>query len=194
MTVAAEADAGFIVGAYASSPTAGRWDPAPESEYLEELAGVAGILGLELPWLGSLHPHDEPWLLANLPPRWQVVLTSVGYTVAAVARDPTHGLASDHVDGRRAAVASVAEMRAGVRRLNDSAGTAVVTAVELQAGPGRAPGRHSARAEPLRPPSPRRRSRPGARQGVPPARGRDRRHQGLRRTGRDRPELGPVGH
>ena len=140
MTVAAEADAGLIVGAYASSPTAGRWDPAVESEYLDGLAGVPGIRGLELPWLGSLHPHDEPWLLANLPPRWQVVLTSVGYTVAAVARDPTHGLASDDAEGRRAAVANVADMLAGVRRLNDSAGNAVVTAVELQAGPGPHPG------------------------------------------------------
>ncbi|WP_104165488.1 DUF4862 family protein [Cryobacterium sp. N22] len=136
MTVAAEADAGFIVGAYAGSPTAGRWDPAVESEYLDGLAGVAGIRGLELPWLGSLHPHDESWLLATLPPGWQVVLTSVGYTVAAVARDPAHGLASDDAGGRRAAVTNVAEMLAGVRRLNDSAGSAVVTAVELQAGPG----------------------------------------------------------
>ena len=136
MSVCAGQGSGIIVGAYASSPTAHRWDPAVESSYLAGLAEVAGIRGLELPWLGSLHPHDEPWLLATLPPRWQVVLTSVGYTVAAVARDPTHGLASDDAEGRRAAVANVAEMLAGVRRLNDSAGNAVVTAVELQAGPG----------------------------------------------------------
>ena len=136
MSVSAGPGSGIIVGAYAGSPTAHRWDPAVESSYLAGLAEVAGIRGLELPWLGSLHPHDEPWLLATLPPRWRVVLTSVGYTVAAVARDPRHGLASDDAGGRRAAVANVTQMLAGVRRLNDSAGSSVVTAVELQAGPG----------------------------------------------------------
>ncbi|QYF74526.1 DUF4862 family protein [Cryobacterium sp. PAMC25264] len=110
--------------------------PAVESSYLGGLAEIAGIRGLELPWLGSLHPHDEPGLLAALPARWQVVLTSVGYTVAAVARDPRHGLASEDAEGRRAAVANVAAMLAGARRLNDSAGNAVVIAIELQAGPG----------------------------------------------------------
>ncbi|WP_166793259.1 DUF4862 family protein [Cryobacterium lactosi] len=136
MSDSAGPGAGLIVGAYASSPTAHRWDPAVESSYLGGLAEVAGIRGLELPWLGSLHAHDEPWLLATLPARWQVVLTSVGYTVAAVAGDPRHGLASEDAEGRRAAVANVAAMLAGVRRLNDSAGTPVVIAVELQAGPG----------------------------------------------------------
>lgn len=140
MSVIAGQGSGIIVGAYASSPTAQGWDPVVESSYFAGLAEVAGIRGLELPWLGSLHPHDEPWLVATLPPRWQVVLTSVGYTVAAVARDPRHGLASDDAGGRCAAVANVAEMLAGVRRLNDSAGHAVVTAVELQAGPGPHPG------------------------------------------------------
>ena len=136
MSPSAGPGAGLIVGAYASSPTAHGWDPTVESSYFAGLAEVAGIRGLELPWLGCLHPHDEPWLLATLPARWQVVLTSVGYTVAAVARDPRHGLASEDSEGRRAAVANVAAMRAGIRRLNDSAGDAVVIAVELQAGPG----------------------------------------------------------
>ena len=136
MSLSAGQRAGLVVGAYASSPTAQGWDPAVESGYLARLAEVAGIRGLELPWLEALHPHDEPWLLAALPCRWQVVLTSVGYTVAAVARDPRHGLASEDDRGRRAAVANAAAMLAGVRRLNDSAGDAAVIAVELQAGPG----------------------------------------------------------
>jgi hypothetical protein len=68
----------IIVGAYAASPSQPSWQPHLEADYFEQLAEVGALRGLELPWVGRLHPHDDDWLLEHLPERWDLVVTDVG--------------------------------------------------------------------------------------------------------------------
>lgn len=140
---------GIIVGAYAASPAHARWDPRAEEEYLQSLADVDAIAGVELPWVGSLHPHDDTWLLDNLPRRFGIVVTDIGATVAALAVDPQFGLASRDDEGRRRALLAAAQVRDGVERLVDSRGRPVVHAVELHSAPLGRDGSAGALAESL---------------------------------------------
>lgn len=125
----------YIVGAYAASPALHAWDPALEREYYDSLLGLSAVRGLELPWIGGLHLHDEEWLLRNLPAQWDLVLTDVAGTVRRVAADPAYGLASRDEEGRAAALADAARMRDDVHRLVDASGRASVIAVELHSAP-----------------------------------------------------------
>lgn len=124
-----------IVGAYAASPAHTTWDPLLEAEYYEQLAAVPGLRGLELPWLGGLHPHDDRWLLKSLPSAWDLVVTDVGGTVIRLSEDPRYGLGSRDAVGRRAAVDDVARLRDDVDRLNQAVGRRAVIAVELHSAP-----------------------------------------------------------
>lgn len=126
---------GAIVGAYAASPAHSRWNPALEKEFFTFLDAVPTVRGLELPWLGSLHPHDDRWLEANLPRRFSNVVTDIGATVSAVAADPAYGLASTDARGRRAAIHQASRLRDDVHRLNDAIGAQSVLAVELHSAP-----------------------------------------------------------
>jgi hypothetical protein len=125
----------FIVGAYAASPTLYSWNPDLEQQYFEGLAGLDSVRGLELPWIGGLHLHDETWLLGHLPDRFDLVVTDVPHTVRRVAVDASFGLGSLHDEGRAAAVLDVARLRDDVHRLADHAGRAAVIAVELHSAP-----------------------------------------------------------
>ena len=124
----------YIVGAYAASPTAAIWDPVAESAYLEQVAALPTFGGLELPYAGSLH-HDESWLMANLNPSWDLVLTTIAGTVARNAADPDFGLASTRPASRRAAVEFNTGVASAVQQLNDWAGRRMVVAVELHSAP-----------------------------------------------------------
>lgn len=129
-----------IVGAYAASPAHRTWQPQLEAEYLNGLAALEQVRGLELPWLGGLHPHDDAWLLANLPRRFDVVLTGIPGTVGRLAADPHYGLASRDPEGRAAALEESRAMSAAVRRLNDTLGRRAVIGVELHSAPHRRDG------------------------------------------------------
>lgn len=128
---------GIIVGAYPNSPARDEWNPSSEEEYFQRLGQLPGFRGLELPWIGTLHPHDDGWLLDHLDARWDLVLTNIRYSTLTVARSPNHGLASDDEGERRAAVENVRRMNEGVKRLNDAAGRRAVIAIEFQAAPQR---------------------------------------------------------
>ena len=131
----AAGNAGAIVGAYAASPNQTSWDPDLEREFFGGLAGLPLVRGLELPWMNGLHPHDDAWLMENLPPHFDVVLTSIPGTVTRLNRDARFGLASTAPDGRAAALAEALRMRDGLRRLNDAQGRECVLAVELHSAP-----------------------------------------------------------
>lgn len=126
---------GFIVGAYAASPAHRSWDPGLEAELFLGLAADPRVAGLELPWLGRLHPHDEAWLCAHLPERFSVVLTDIPDTVSLLSDDPVFGLASPDREGRARALRRAEQLRDDVRRLNDATGRSAVAVVELHSAP-----------------------------------------------------------
>lgn len=124
-----------LVGAYAASPAHAVWAPALEEEFFDGLASVPAVRGLELPWTGGLHPHDDAWLLRRFPRRFDAVLTSIPGTMRRLASDPRFGLASADADGRAAAVAEATRMLEAAERLNDACGRRAVIAVELHSAP-----------------------------------------------------------
>lgn len=129
------ASPGYIVGAYAVSRAHSVWDAREEEALYDRLADDDRIAGLELPWLGRLHPHDEDWLVAHFPERFTGIITSIPGLMSRIAGDPDHGLASTHEPGRRAAVAEARRIGEAARRWNDREGRRVISAVELHAGP-----------------------------------------------------------
>lgn len=128
-----------IVGAYAASPAFRDWNPALESEFLRALAALDGVRGFELPWLGSLHPHDDAWLLSSIPEGTDAVLTGIPHVARRAGAEAAYGLASTDADGRRAALNDIARMRDDAARLDD-AGRARVVAIELHTAPRAASG------------------------------------------------------
>lgn len=135
MTESDSGIAGYIVGAYAASPTAGGWDPELEAAYYQGLAADARIGALELPWTGRLHAHDDGWLLGNLPGSMAAVLTDIPRVAVAVRDDPHFGLASDDAHGRARALREAAALRDDVHRLHDGTGRRAVRAIELHSAP-----------------------------------------------------------
>jgi hypothetical protein len=127
---------GYVVGAYAASPTASAWDPDVEAAYLGTLAEDPRIAGFEMPWPGALHPHDEEWLFAHLPARLDVVLTDIPRVFLTITQGDEHyGLASDDEAGRVRALRDAAALRDDVHRFDDRMGRRVVRGVELHPGP-----------------------------------------------------------
>lgn len=126
---------GVFVGAYAASPAHSAWDARLESEFFDGLDAVPELRGVELPWMGALHPHDDAWLLRSFPRRFDAVLTSIPGTMKRLGTTPLYGLASRDADGRAAALAEAGRIRDAVRRLNDAVGRRAVTAVELHSAP-----------------------------------------------------------
>lgn len=127
----------YVVGAYAASPAHQRWDPVLEERFLRGLAELPGVGAFELPWMGSLHPHDDDWLLDRMPEAIDAVVTDIPFIMPRLAADPGFGLASRDLDGRRAAIAAAGLLRDDVARLNDRRQRRAVVAVELHSAPRR---------------------------------------------------------
>jgi len=130
-----EAATGWIIGAYVASPSTVAWDPAAESRFLGAVSALPGFRGLELPFIGALHKHDEAWLLRSLQPDWDIVITLLPGTIARMKDDPMFGLASTDDAGRRKALSFTAQAREAVARLNDREGRRAVLAVEVHSAP-----------------------------------------------------------
>lgn len=126
---------GLVVGAYAASPAHQSWDPEAESAFFEALAAIDGVSAFELPWTGSIHPHDDAWLHANFPAGLRAVITDIPFTMGRLGANPDFGLASLDSDGRQAAVREVAVLRDGVAAFNAAQGREVVGVVELHTAP-----------------------------------------------------------
>ncbi|UFU04373.1 DUF4862 family protein [Ruania suaedae] len=137
---------GVIVGAYAASPTSRHWGRHLERTYLDELAQIEGVEGLEVPWITSLHPYEDSWYADRLPAGWQVVITHIGGVMHRLSIDPVYGLASTDLGGRRRALADVARICEDVARLNEARGESAVRAIELHSAPATAGATSSAQA------------------------------------------------
>lgn len=130
----------LIVGAYAAAPSLIGWDPEAEGRYLDAILALDGVVGLEVPFTGSLHKYDEDWFLNRLPAGVELVLTTLPGTMARLRESPEFGLASTDDSGRNAALAFANQARAAIHKLNDALGRRAVTAVEFHSAPRAADG------------------------------------------------------
>jgi len=123
-----------LVSSYAISPAHTAWDPALEAELLPALCALPGVAGLEVPWLGGIHPHDPAWFLRHVPAGAELAVTALPWVMKRCGADARHGIASPDDDGRRAALADLRALADDVRRI-DSDSDASVTIVALHTAP-----------------------------------------------------------
>ena len=124
----------IFVSAYAAAPPSAPWNRAAEGALFDGLAGL-DLAGLELPYYGRLHAHDDAWLLAQLRPGWRYVLSLLHGTMDRLKEDQNFGLASMDTRGRRRALDFAESARRAVERLHDHFGQKVVAAVVLHSAP-----------------------------------------------------------
>lgn len=125
----------YVVGAYPASPAHSNWNPALESEFFETLVGDLRIGALELPWLGSIHPHDDSWLLENFPRSLSAVITDIPFVMSRVGQAPLYGLASGDENGRNSALSDLRKINDAVKKFNDAHQRKVVSVVEIHTAP-----------------------------------------------------------
>lgn len=127
----------YYLGAYALSPTKKVWDAEIESAFYADLKTLRNLKGLEHPFYGALHEHDDDWFLANIAPHWDYVLTCIPGTMNALALNPHFGIASDDAQGRASALAFMQQACDAVGKLNRQLGRQAVTAVLAHTAPAR---------------------------------------------------------
>ena len=127
----------YYLGAYAASPNHSSWNPTLETAFYNELKALPNIKGLEHPFLGSLHQHDDNWFLANIDASWDYVFTCIPGIMNALGQNPLFGIASDDEAGRAAALDFVQQACAAIGKLNAYLGRQAVTAIQIQTAPAR---------------------------------------------------------
>ncbi len=127
----------YYLGAYAASPNHSGWNPELETAYYNALKTLPNLKGLEHPFLGTLHPHDDAWFLANIAPQWDYVFTCIPGIMHALGQNPQFGIASLDETGRLAAVAFMQQACAAIGKLNTHLGRQAVTAIQIQTAPAR---------------------------------------------------------
>lgn len=125
----------YVVGAYPASPAHKVWDPVQEDALFQLLASDERISDLEIPWLGSIHPHNNSWLMSNFPINLGAVITSIPFVMSRVGKDDNYGLASSDEIGRSAALDDLKEIRRAIEIFNSTAGKSMVSAVEIHSAP-----------------------------------------------------------
>ncbi len=136
----------FYLGAYAASPAWSNWDSQAESDYYQNLAQFEGLAGLEIPFCGSVHPHDDDWFLNNLNPNWDYVFTCIPGTMDRIKLDPYFGIASADDAGRQAALEFLKSARQSIAKINSAAGRRAVQGIEIQTAPARSKGQSNIEA------------------------------------------------
>lgn len=121
------------LAAYAAAAP-GPFDPEGEGALYEALKALP-LAGLEQPYFGTLHRHDEAWLLDRFKPGWTFVLTTLPGTMDRMKADPRFGLASKDEGGRKAALEFMEGARRAVERINARMGRPCVLAVEVHSAP-----------------------------------------------------------
>lgn len=126
----------YIVGAYVTSPNLFTWDEPSELEYFSYLKQLKSIRGLELPFWGeSLHLADDEWLLNNLDPTWENVLTCVPGTMKYLTDDQMFGLASTNEDSREAALQFHLKALQAINKLKSRFGENSLHAIHITSSP-----------------------------------------------------------
>lgn len=124
----------LLVSSYALSPAHTTWDPALEAELLPALCALPGVAGLEVPWMGGIHPHDPAWFLSHVPAGAELAVTALPWVMRRCGADVRYGIASADEEGRRAAVVDLRAVADDVRRIVDGS-DASVTVVALHTAP-----------------------------------------------------------
>lgn len=106
-----------LISAYAASPAHTTWDPVLEAELLSALCALPGVAGLEVPWIGALHPHDSSWFLRNVPSGAVLSITALPWVMPRSAQMPGYGLASGDPEKRRAAIDDFRMLHTDVQRI-----------------------------------------------------------------------------
>lgn len=127
----------YYLGAYAASPNQSGWDQQLETTYYNALKTLPNLKGLEHPFLGTLHPHDDNWFLANIDPSWNYVFTCIPGVMNALGQNSLFGIASDDAAGRQAAVNFMQQACAAIGKLNAHLGRKAVSAIQIQTAPAR---------------------------------------------------------
>lgn len=125
----------YFVGAYASSPNVVDWDADLETQYYQQLKLLPNIRGLEHPFLGKLHPHDDAWFLENISTEWDFLFTCIPGIMTNLARNPDFGLASENESARLEALEFMQQARQAIITLNTHVGRQAVSAIEIQTAP-----------------------------------------------------------
>lgn len=129
-----ESLAPLLVSSYAVSPAHSTWDPALEGALLPALCALPGVAGLEVPWMGQLHPHDPEWFLSHVPAGIELAVTPLPWVMKRCGADGRYGIASPDDEGRRAALDDLRAAADDVRRIG-AASDASVTLVALHTAP-----------------------------------------------------------
>ena len=127
----------YTLGAYAASPNHSGWDATLETTFYNALKKLPNLKGLEHPFVGRLHQHDDDWFLANIDPQWNYVFTCIPGIMNALGQNPLFGLASDDAVGRAAALSFMQQACAAIGKLNAHLGRQAVTAIQIQTAPAR---------------------------------------------------------
>ncbi|MFT2110791.1 DUF4862 family protein [Marinomonas sp. 2405UD68-3] len=125
----------YFIGAYASSPCGDQWKPELEATFYTEIKKMPNVQGLEHPFLGSLHPHDDQWFLDNIDPNWNYVFTCIPGTMSELSKNPDFGLASSNEAGRHAALTFLDNARIAIKKLNSFVGRNAVSAIQIHSAP-----------------------------------------------------------
>lgn len=122
----------MIIAGYTAAPA----DRAAAEIYYDQLLKVRGADGLEFAWSGPQMPDQWASVVKKMPDSWKLTLNDIPAVYRASVNLPTFGLASPDEGGREAAIAMLADIREGIRQLNDIAGRPVVLAAEIHTAPG----------------------------------------------------------
>ncbi|ABV86849.1 DUF4862 family protein [Shewanella pealeana] len=125
----------YIVGAYATAPSAEGWEPELESLYYQHLKSEDNIIGIEHPFVGKLHPYDDEWFLSNVSKDWQFVFTSIPGVMGQLANNPHFGIASTNEAGRQAALVFYQQAQQAIMTLNNHLGREAVSFLKIHTAP-----------------------------------------------------------
>jgi len=121
-----------IIAGYTAAPA----EAVAAAAYYDVLLQVPEADGLEFAWNGAPTPAQLAPVLSRIPRAWTITLNDIPATWRASVQQPTFGLASPDESGRKAAIAMVREVHAGIRAMNDNAGRNIVLATEFHCAPG----------------------------------------------------------
>lgn len=119
----------IYVGAYPARVTSATLTP-----HIHELAAVDDVGGFELPWESAASLSAMAQEISLIAPGRRVMVTDIGWTMSATARDPDIGLASRVEAGRRRAVEEARSLARTVQAVNTLSPN-LICAVEIHSAP-----------------------------------------------------------
>jgi hypothetical protein len=127
----------YFFAGYTTAPFVPGADRSVEAKFYKELARNPRIRGLEHPCLGGPGRCIDSWLLENLAPHWELLVTTLPAFMLGARENPSLGLASESEQHRAAALRLMKEINSMVHRVNAQLARKAVVAIEIQSAPTR---------------------------------------------------------